>query len=151
MKTIIFIAFITAIGLVGCSVSQPGERDYYPPQSSYSTPYGYYDPYYAPQVYDNRYYDPRYSNGYGYNNAPVYVVPVPNRTYRRERGYNQQYQNRGQQQQNREQYREQYRQQQQSSQPSQPTQQQERRLPDGSRVSPDGSVTLPNGTVRHRQ
>jgi hypothetical protein len=169
MKTIIFAALVIAISLVGCSVSQPGEREYYPQERVYNSPYYQSDPYYNPysnsysiqRIYDyntGRYYDVKV-----YNNSPVYDVPVynvpayPNSNYRREREYYQQNQNREQyrqyqQQQQQQPNREQYRQQQQQNQSSQPTQnnqQQEVRLPDGSRVSPDGTITLPNGQVRH--
>ena len=149
MKKIILAAFIIVFGLIGCSVSQPGDSDYYERQPVYrSSPYTYYDPYYNP-IYDNRY-DSRYynrRNDYGYN-APVYVVPAyPNRNYRRERGNYQP----------REQYRQQqprqYNQSRQYTQPNENNQQApaERRLPDGTRVSPDGTVTLPNGEVRSRK
>lgn len=133
MKTIIIIAFIFTIALVGCSVTQPGERGYYPPQQSgvyYApAPYYSYDPYYDP------YYSP-----YGYGNTyPVYQ----GRTYRRE--YQRpQYPVRNYRDDSREDRREVRQQPVQNQNNVQP---QERRLPDGSRVSPNGTITLPDGRV----
>lgn len=163
MKNIIIAAFLIAIGLVGCSVSQPGERDYYPPQPGYSTTYGTYDPYYNPgydnsysiqRVYDRntgRYYDVKVYNTPMYD-GNVYNVPAyPN--YRREREreyYNQQREQQYREQQYRQQREQQYRQQQGTTTQPQPApnyQQQDRRLPDGTRISPDGTVTRPNGEV----
>lgn len=134
MKTLIFAAFIIAIGMASCSVSQPGERDYYSPQRVYNTPYEY-NPYYNPQVYNNGYrYDSRYNNGY--NTTPVYVVPAyPNRNYRRY---------------NNEQRREYNQQPDQNYEPKQAQPQGEKRLIDGTRISPDGTITRPNGQVKRK-
>lgn len=131
MKTIIIAAFIIAIGLVGCSISQPAGRVYYPQQRGYSTsPVYQYDPYYNP-VYNSRYYSNRrnynYNNGRYYNNKVYNSPSYPNRTSIKDN-------------ERREGYRE---------QPKQNNEvRRERRLPDGTKVSPSGTVTLPNGRRR---
>lgn len=139
MKTIIIIAFIFTIALVGCSVTQPGERGYYPPQQSGV----YYSP--APSYGYDPYYDPYYSP-YGYGNTyPVYQE----RTYRRPQQYpTRTYRDRD----DRREWRQQPTQTQNNTQQNNVQQPQERRLPDGSRVSPNGTITLPDGrTVERRR
>lgn len=141
MKTIIIIAFVFCIALVGCSVTQPEERGYYPPQQSgvYYSPSPYYntydpysyDPYYRPYAYGNTY--PVYQ-GRTYRRDYERPQQYPVRTYRNDR------RNDGDRDDRREVR-------QQPTQNQNNVQQQERRLPDGSRVSPDGAITLPNGRV----
>lgn len=149
MKTLILAAVLITFGLASCTVTEPNDG-YYSQQRVNNS--GYNDPYYAP-VYDNRYtiqrvYDQRtgryydvrvYNSPYG---APVYQDGYA-RQYRRDN-----YRTDG--------YRREYRQQQQQPRYQQPqsapaVQPQEKRLPDGTRISPDGTVTLPNGQVRGKR
>lgn len=150
MKTLILAAFFIIFGLASCTVTEPNDG-YYSQQRVYNDGYSN-DSYYSP-VYDSRYsiqrvYD--YRTGRYYDvavyNQPVYGVPVYQDGYRRQYRRDN-YRNDG--------YRREYRQQQpryeqpQQSQPS--AQPQERRLPDGTRISSDGTVTLPNGQVRGKR
>ena len=144
MKALLLAAFIITIGLASCSITQPGERTYYPQQRAYNSSIYRQDPYYNPD-YDNRYtirrvYD--YNTG-RYYDVPVYSSPVysdqvyANRTYRRD-NYRRDNNVR----------REYYNQAQSRNEQPRVEQPREKRLPDGTRVSPDGTITLPNGEVR---
>lgn len=159
MKTLILAAFIITLGLASCTVTEPNDG-YYSQQRVYNNGYGY-DPYNSP-VYDSRYsvrrvYD--YNTGRYYDvpvySSPVYGVPVyPNDGYRRDsyRRDNYRRDNYRRDDYRRDNYRETQQPRYQQPRYSQPNvQPQERRLPDGSRVSPDGTITLPNGQVKNRQ
>lgn len=155
MKTLILAAFLITFGLASCTVTEPNDG-YYSQQRVHNNGYAY-DPYYSPindsrytiqRVYDQRtgrYYDvPVYNSPYG---APVYQDGYA-RQYRRDNYRRDNYRTDG--------YRREYRQQQQQPRYEQPQSQpsvqpQEKRLPDGTRISPDGTVTLPNGQVRNRK
>ena len=149
MKALILAAFIITLGLASCTVTEPNDG-YSSRQRVYNNGY---DPY--AYGYDNRYSTRRvfdYNTGRYYDvpvyGAPGYGVPVyPNQTYRRRdrrdnyRGDNYR----------RDSYRETQPRYQQPRNNQTNVQPQEKRLPDGSRVSPNGTITLPNGQVRTRQ
>ena len=149
MKTLILAAFLITFGLASCTVTEPNDG-YYSQQRVNNNGYAY-EPYYSP-VYDSRYtvqrvYDQRTGRYYDVAVAnPVYGAPVYQDGYRRQYRRDS-YRNDG--------YR-QYRQQPQQPRYEQPqtqpsVQPQERRLPDGTRISSDGTVTLPNGQVRGKR
>lgn len=70
MKTLILAAFLSTVVLAGCSITEPGERVYYPRERAYNAPFN--DPY-ANSVYGNRYSTRRV---YDYNTGRYYDVPV---------------------------------------------------------------------------
>jgi len=152
MKTLILAAFFITFGLASCTVTEPNDG-YYSQQRVNNNGYAN-DPYYSP-IYDSRYsvqrvYDQRTGRYYDVPvyGAPVYGYPVYQDGYRRQYRRDN-YRTEG--------YRREYRQQQQQPRYEQPQQSQpavqpqERRLPDGTKISADGTVTLPNGQVRGKR
>lgn len=148
MKALILAAFIITLGLASCTVTEPNDG-YSSRQRVYNNGYGY-DSYAS--GYDNRYstrlvFD--YNTG-RYYEVPVYDAPVyQDQTYRRRDNYRRD--NYRTDDNRRDYYRETQPRYQQPQNNQTNVQPQEKRLPDGSRISPNGTITLPNGQVRTRQ